>query len=98
MIWKRNTAWLSKTRAIAIPKIQANGNYQYTTELETIPVPGISPINNNWTANIQLVQTIYQGGQVEFIAALGEVAKNPGHAGLQDCDCGQPAGGEGRLL
>jgi len=60
-----------QTRAIAIPHLQSSGNYQYTTELETesIPnlpftVPGTEPIHNSWTANIQLVQTIYQGGQV----------------------------------
>ncbi len=53
-----------QTRAIAIPHLQASGNYQYTTEVETFPAPGFFAINNNWTANIQLVQTIYQGGQV----------------------------------
>jgi outer membrane protein TolC len=67
-----------QTRAIIIPKVQASGNYQYTTEVETFPFPsippgnpvfpngfpGVGPINNSWTANIQVVQTIYQGGQV----------------------------------
>ncbi len=54
-----------QTRAIAVPKVQATGDYNYTTEVETAPFPG-SPgaINNNWNLNIQLVQTIYQGGQI----------------------------------
>jgi outer membrane protein TolC len=53
-----------QTRAVLLPKLAATGNYQYTTEIETLPVPGISPINNSWTANLQLTQTIYQGGQL----------------------------------
>lgn len=51
-----------QTRAIAVPKLSANGNYQYTTEVESFP--GFSTINHNWAANIQLSQTIYQGGSV----------------------------------
>lgn len=68
-----------QTRAIAIPRVQASGNYQHTTEVEAIPqpsippntipglpngVPGVQPIYDSWTANIQVIQTIYQGGQV----------------------------------
>jgi len=53
-----------QTRAVAIPKVQANGNYQYSTEVETIPFPGFSPINHTWNANLQVIQTIYQGGQI----------------------------------
>jgi outer membrane protein TolC len=53
-----------QTRAIAIPHLNANGNYQYTDEVETFPAPGFNAINHTWAANIQLVQTIYQGGQV----------------------------------
>ncbi len=52
-----------QTRAIAIPKLTANGNYQYTDQVEHFP--GFPAINNSWTANIQLSQTIYQGGSVQ---------------------------------
>jgi outer membrane protein len=68
-----------QTRAVALPKLQANGNYQHTTEVEAVPVPsfpagffgpgspaiaGVEPIYDSWAANIQLTQTIYQGGQL----------------------------------
>lgn len=68
-----------QTRAIAIPKVTANGNYQHTTEVEAVPIPnipagafgpnspaipGVAPIYDSWTANVQVTQTIYQGGQV----------------------------------
>jgi outer membrane protein len=80
-----------QTRAIAIPKVQASGNYQYTTEVETVPlpnipagafgpgspaIPGVQPINNSWTANIQLVQTIYQGGQVNSSLRSARLTKD----------------------
>jgi outer membrane protein TolC len=54
-----------QTRAIVVPKVAANGNYLYTTEVENFPftnAPG--PFNHTWTANIQLTQTIYQGGNI----------------------------------
>ena len=61
-----------QTRAVALPRLQASGNYQYTTELEELPPPtgptnivfGLPPLHNSWNGNIQLVQTIYQGGQI----------------------------------
>jgi outer membrane protein len=73
-----------QTRAIAIPKVVANGNYQYTTEIETVPIPnipalgiqGVEPINNSWTANIQLVQTIYQGGQINSSLRTARLTKD----------------------
>jgi len=49
-----------QTRAVAMPKVQANGNYQYTKEVESFPIPGGPPAQEqSWNANIQLVQTIY---------------------------------------
>lgn len=53
-----------QTRAIAVPKVQSAGDYNYSTEVETIPFAGFHPINNYWSANIQIVQSIYQGGQI----------------------------------
>ncbi|HZV36120.1 MAG TPA: TolC family protein [Verrucomicrobiae bacterium] len=61
-----------QTRAIAIPHVQANGNYQYTTEVEHFPafnfgninVPIFPVIHNTWAADIEVVQTIYSGGQI----------------------------------
>lgn len=66
-----------QTRAVAIPHVVANGNYQYTTEIENFSFPsagaqtnfgfnfpGSEVIHHNWTADIQIVQNIYQGGQI----------------------------------
>lgn len=63
-----------QTRAVAYPRLTANGDYHYTTQIETFPpvsfvsnappVSFIPPIHNIWSANIQLAQTIYQGGQI----------------------------------
>ena len=65
-----------QTRAIAIPKLQANGAYQYTKEVESFPIPGGPPAQNqNWNANIQLVQTIYQGGQINSALRSARLTK-----------------------
>jgi outer membrane protein TolC len=64
-----------QTRAVAIPKVAVNGNYQYSTEIETIPFPGFQPINNSWAANIQLTQTIYQGGQISSALRAAKLTK-----------------------
>ena len=54
-----------QTRAVAIPKLQATGNYQTTTETETYPFPNPPPAQGQtWNASIQVVQAIYQGGQI----------------------------------
>lgn len=65
-----------QTRAVAIPRVTANGNYQYTTEIETIPFPGFRPINNTWNANIQITQTIYQGGQINSSLRSARLTKD----------------------
>ncbi len=51
-----------QTRAVVLPKLAANGNYQHTTEIESFPF--FPTVENSWAANIQLTQTIYQGGQL----------------------------------
>lgn len=75
-----------QTRAIAIPKVIANGNYQYTTEIETssfpntssntITFPGSETIHHSWNANIQIVQTIYQGGQIRSALRSATLTKD----------------------
>ena len=63
-------------RAVAIPKVQANGAYQYTKEVEGFPIPGGPPAQNQtWDANIQLVQTIYQGGQINSALRSARLTK-----------------------
>jgi outer membrane protein TolC len=65
-----------QTRAIAVPHLQAGGNYQYTTEVESIPFPGFKPINNVWSADVEVVQTIYQGGQVTSALRSANLTKD----------------------
>ena len=54
-----------QTRAVALPSLQATGQYKGSQEtaVENVPSLGALP-NQNWNAGIQLVQTIYQGGKM----------------------------------
>ncbi len=58
-----------QTRAVAIPRLQVTGSYQITDETEKFPisVPGFSiPVQyQNWNTAIQLIQTVYAGGQIQ---------------------------------
>ena len=60
-----------QTRAVALPQLTANGQYKYTDPhaLENFPsgtnnASGFQQPNQNWTANVQLVQSIYEGGKI----------------------------------
>jgi len=67
-----------QTRAIAIPKVRATGDYEITDEGAvdrlTIDIPpgfpglgnftGINPGNQRWSANVRLIQSIYEGGRM----------------------------------
>jgi outer membrane protein len=65
-----------QTRAILIPKLMASGDYDYTTEVETIPFPGFLPINNTYGANLQVVQNIYAGGQITSSLRVAKLTKD----------------------
>src|SRR5208283_2765309 len=58
-----------QTRAIALPQVTANGQYKDTdrSAIENFPNAPTTP-DQNWNANIQLVQSIYEGGKM--VAAL----------------------------
>jgi outer membrane protein TolC len=64
-----------QTRAIVLPRITANGYYEYTKEVQTFPVPGFGVPENLWNANIQLTQTIYQGGQLTSALRSAKLTK-----------------------
>jgi len=52
-------------RAIAIPKVDASGNYQTSGEVEAYPFPGSPPVQHQgWFSNIRLLQSIYEGGRI----------------------------------
>ncbi len=60
-----------QTRAIALPQVQATGQYKRTDRdaIESFPVPDIPPQpDQNWNAGVQIVQSIYDGGKL--IAAV----------------------------
>ena len=66
-----------QTRAVAMPKLQASGGYQYSTETEAFPFPGSPPVQDQtWNASIQLVQTIYQGGQLTSALRSARLTKD----------------------
>ena len=58
-----------QTRAIALPKLRANGDYLATDQTEDFPTPAGFPAINfdndqRWSANLRLVQSIYEGGRI----------------------------------
>ncbi len=55
-----------QTRAVALPQLTAGGDYKDTDKgaIESIPVPGFSQPHENWNADVQIVQSIYEGGKL----------------------------------
>jgi outer membrane protein len=58
-----------QTRAIALPKLRANGDYLATDQTESFPpIQGAPDINfendQRWSASVRLIQSIYEGGRV----------------------------------
>jgi len=55
-----------QTRAIALPSLQATGQYKGSqrSAIEVIPPPFPELPNQNWNAGVQLVQSIYEGGKM----------------------------------
>lgn len=53
-----------QTRAIVMPKLQSGGRYEYTDAIESSPLGFPFQQEQNWNANIRLVQSIYEGGRV----------------------------------
>ena len=64
-----------QTKAIALPSVKVSGNYQITTETEQPPFP--APVQDqSWTANIQLVQSIYEGGRIKSAFRTAKLTKD----------------------
>jgi outer membrane protein TolC len=54
-----------QTRAVALPQLQATGQYKGSQESAVEHLPTLGPLpNQNWNAGIQLVQSIYEGGKM----------------------------------
>jgi outer membrane protein TolC len=57
-----------QTRAVALPQVQATGQYKDTDPNAIESFPGFSQPHQNWNAGVQIVQSIYEGGKM--VAAL----------------------------
>jgi outer membrane protein TolC len=65
-----------QTRAVAIPKLQISGNFLETTETEQYPFPNPPPAQDqSWSAGFQVVQAIYQGGQITSALRTAKLTK-----------------------
>jgi outer membrane protein len=57
-----------QTRAVALPHVQANSQYKYTDPSDIEPISfedfSITTPDQNWNADIQIVQSIYMGGRM----------------------------------
>ncbi len=57
-----------QTRAVALPQVQATGQYKDTDPNAIENFPGTTLPDKNWNAGVQIVQSIYEGGRL--VAAL----------------------------
>jgi outer membrane protein len=53
-----------QTRAVALPQLQATGQYKDEQDTLLQNFPGITSPSQSWNAGIQLVQNIYAGGKM----------------------------------
>ena len=76
-----------QTRAIALPQLQATGQYKDTDPhaIETISGPGFSLTqpHQNWNAGVQIVQSIYEGGKMVAALRAASVTKQQALAQYQ---------------
>jgi outer membrane protein TolC len=74
-----------QTRAVALPQVQAAGQYKDTDPhaIESLPVPGFSQPHQNWNAGVQIVQSIYEGGKMVAALRAASVTKQQALAQYQ---------------
>lgn len=75
-----------QTRAIAIPKIRSTGNYQIQDKqaVDRIPAPFITADGDqSWSANVRLVQSIYEGGRIRSALRTARLTKEQAVANFQ---------------
>jgi outer membrane protein TolC len=57
-----------QTRAIALPKLRATGDYSATDAIEPLP-PGLPIVSiqqeQSWSSGLRLVQSVYEGGRIQ---------------------------------
>ena len=75
-----------QTRAVALPQVQANGQYKDTDPraIENFPIPGAPALpHENWNAGAQIVQSIYEGGKLVAALRAASVTKQQALAQYQ---------------
>jgi outer membrane protein len=73
-----------QTRAVALPQLQATGQYKDTDRnaIENFPGATSTP-NQNWNAGLQIVQSIYQGGKLMAAIKAAKLTKQQALAQYQ---------------
>ena len=67
-----------QTRAIAIPKLGAAGNYSAAqpSDVDTLTAPGITfGTDQNWASQVKLVQSLYEGGRILSALRVARLTK-----------------------
>jgi outer membrane protein len=67
-----------QTRAVALPKLQATGQYGYNDQLETLDFGGNSVSfqrEQSWNAGLRLVQSVYEGGRIRSALKTASLTK-----------------------
>jgi TolC family type I secretion outer membrane protein len=72
-----------QTRAIVMPKLQSGGRYEYTDAIESSPLGFPFQREQNWNANIRLVQSIYEGGRVSSALRASKLTREQSMAQYQ---------------
>ncbi|HVU07452.1 MAG TPA: TolC family protein [Verrucomicrobiae bacterium] len=72
-----------QTRAVALPQLQATGQFKSTDPDAIENFPGTSLPQNNWDAGVQIVQSIYEGGKVIAAVRAAKVTKEQALAQYQ---------------
>ena len=75
-----------QTRAVALPRLQATGQYKRTdrSAVENLPFPGAPLLpDQNWNAGVQIVQSIYDGGKLTAAVKAARLTKEQALAQYQ---------------
>jgi len=76
-----------QTRAVALPRVQATGQYKDTDPhaIENLPFPGetVTLPHQNWNSGVQIIQSIYEGGKMVAALRTASVTKQQALAQYQ---------------
>ena len=72
-----------QTRAVALPRVQATGQYKDTDPNAMENLPGLPLPHQNWNAGVQIVQSIYKGGRIIAVIRAAKATKEQALAQYQ---------------